>query len=97
MVAISLAVVKCPLASSPVQFLKVVFVIPRLAAFSFIRATNPSSLPEMCSPKAQVASLAEPIADALKSSSTVIVSPTSSHICDPPIEEACSEHVTDES
>ncbi len=49
----------------------------------------------MYSPRAVHASFAEATITAFKSSSTVIVSPTSSHICDPPMETALSDAETE--
>ncbi|MPM96191.1 hypothetical protein SDC9_143349 [bioreactor metagenome] len=92
--AISRAVVRCPSASSPVAFLKVVLVMPSSCARVFIRLTKASSLPETCSPSATAASLALAIAVAFNNSCTVICSPGSNQICEPPIELACGEQVT---
>ena len=69
-------------------------VIPSSAARSFISATKPSSLPATASASAVQASLADAITDAFSKSFTVMVPPGSSHICDPPIEAACSLAVT---
>ena len=80
----------CPSASSPVAFINFVLVQPSSLARAFIWATKPSSLPATASPSATVASFAEAITAAFKRSSTVMVSPGSSHICEPPILLACS-------
>ena len=69
-------------------------VIPRAAAFSFIIATNASSLPATVSASTIAQSLAELTAVALIISDRAISSPGSSQICVPPIEAAYSEQVT---
>ena len=59
-----------------------------------MRSRNASSDPAVCSASATVASLADWITIALSSSSTVITSPTSSQISEPPMELANALVVT---
>ena len=70
------------------------FSRPSEFALSFIIETKAVDEPAIYSPKAVQASFAEATITALSSSSTVIVSPTSSHICEPPIATAFSPAVT---
>ena len=59
-----------------------------------MRATKASIVPHRCSASAAHASLADTTAAALTSSSTVMISPGSSQIWDPPIPAAVAEQVT---
>ena len=67
--------------------------MPSSPARSFIRATKASSLPETASARTTAASLALMITVALIRSSTVICSPSSSQMSDPPMEAAWAEAV----
>ena len=68
--------------------------MPSSSARAFIMETNASLEPAMCSPRATHASFAEPTSAALISSLTVMVSPGSSQIWEPPIDAAYSLQVT---
>ena len=92
--AMSLAVDKCPSAGRPLQFLNVVLVIPSSSALLFIIPTKSFSVPPRYSAKATAASFPDAIATPFKSSSTVLISPVSRSIVLPPIFLAFSLHVT---
>ena len=68
--------------------------MPSSPARSFILATKASSLPETASASTTAASLALMITVALSRSSTVICSPSSSQMSDPPMEAAWAEAVS---
>ena len=82
-----------PSSSSPLQFLNTVSFMPSCLARSFICFTKTSSLPLMCSASATAASLALATTVALIISSADIVSPGSSQMSLPPMDEACSPAV----
>ena len=90
--AISYADVTWLSSSIPWQFLKVVSFIPSSFALSFIIWTKASSEPAICSAIATTQSFAETTQIAFNISSTVSVSFVSSHIWEPPIDLAFSEH-----
>ena len=76
------------------QFSKCEFFKPNVSTLLFIISTNALSLPATYSPRSVQASFAEAITTALNKSFTVIFSPTSSQICEPPLDTAFSVAAT---
>ncbi len=76
--------------SSPVQFSKWLSFNPNSFTLLFIISTKAESLPAIYSPRSVQASFAEAIITAFSKSFTLICSPTSSQICEPPFDTAFS-------